>query len=135
MKFNSVHLPESWVRIVFNELRGIFYPDFLYQGTTVPQGADFKVDEVVFVWSLWILWSKIPEQSNLMKIKSTISKENYLKKHLLYEAKKRRNSHTMRKNILKFDYIHLHNFIQQDRFDLQVFKVADVSRCLDGFLF
>lgn len=76
MKFNSVHLPDSRVRIVFNELRGVFYPDFLYQGTTVPQGADFKVDEVVFVWSLWILWKKIPEQSNLMKI----SKENYLKK-------------------------------------------------------
>lgn len=30
--------------------------------------------------------------------------------------------------------LYLHDFIKQDRFDFQVFKVANVSRCLDWFL-
>lgn len=59
-------LPESWVRIVFDELRGIFNPHFFNQRTTVSQGADLKVDEVVFVGPLWILWSKIPPLSVLL---------------------------------------------------------------------
>lgn len=32
-------------------------------------------------------------------------------------------------------YMYLHDLIKQDRFDLQVLKAANVSRCLDGFLF
>jgi len=55
-----LHLPESRVRIVFNELRGIFNSHFLNQRSAVSQGADFKVDEVVFVRPLWILWGEIP---------------------------------------------------------------------------
>lgn len=54
------HLPESWVWIIFNELRGIFNPHFFNQGTTVSQGADLKVNEVVFVGPLWILSNKVP---------------------------------------------------------------------------
>lgn len=50
-------LPESRVRIVFDELGSVINANFFDQSTAVSEGSDLKVDEVVLVGPLRILWS------------------------------------------------------------------------------
>lgn len=72
VNIKKYHLPEPWVRIVFNELWGIFNPNFFNQCTTVSQGADFKVDEIVLVRPLWILSSKCKTKLSVETMKKYI---------------------------------------------------------------
>lgn len=58
-KESTLHLPESWVRVVLDELRGIFNPHFFDECTAVSEGADLEVDEVVFVRPLRVLQGHI----------------------------------------------------------------------------
>ena len=49
-------LPESRVRIVFDELGSVVDSNFFDQSTAVSEGSDLKVDEVILVGPLRVLW-------------------------------------------------------------------------------